>query len=300
MHTDEFQQTILDNLHDAIYIVDQERKITFWNRAAERLTGYQRQEVLGTFCWHNILEHLSELGESICRGHCPLALTLTDGAIRESEMFLHHRQGHRLPVSVRVLPLRNSQGTIIGAIEIFRDTTPLSETLQRVQELQEMAFIDPLTGLSNRRFLEMNVRSSLERMTRYGWNFGLLLFDIDHFKRINDTFGHNVGDEALRIISKTLLGNSRPFDIMGRWGGEEFVAIIASVTLERLRATANRYRILVQESTLPMTEENIRLTISVGGTLARQDDTAESLLERSDRLMYQSKCEGRNRVTIEE
>jgi diguanylate cyclase (GGDEF)-like protein len=212
-------------------------------------------------------------------------------------VYLHHKDGHRVPVRVQVTPVRDSQGIIIGAIEAFRDNSEKINALEMIEELQHKVFIDPLTGLANRRYVEAELSSRFEEMVRYGWQFGVIMMDIDHFKSVNDRYGHDVGDKALQMVARTLLNGSRSSDIVGRWGGEEFVAVLSNVTALRLRTGAERYRMLVERSSLPTETGPIRLTISAGATLAISDDTPATIIKRADKLMYVCKANGRNLVT---
>ena len=294
-----FYESLLDNLYDAVYYVDQDRRITYWNRSAEGLTGYRRAEVLGRFCQDNILRHINEEGESLCEGQCPLAKTLKDGKAREIGVYLHHKDGHRVPVSLRIAPILDTDNDIIGAVEIFSDNSFGKALERRVEELQKLALLDPLTSLGNRRYIEMNLRTKLDEMRRYQMPFGVLFMDIDRFKNINDTYGHDIGDEVLTMIGKTLSSNLRPSDMLGRWGGEEFVAIVANINKDELKDIANRCRVLVEQSSLSVNGEKVRATISIGVTLCQPADSLDALMRRADHLMYQSKASGRNRVTFE-
>ncbi len=295
---DDFYKSLLDNLSDGIYFVDCQRKITYWNKGAERISGFCAEEVQENYCWNNILRHINDQGVVLCHGICPLAATILDGQAREASVYLHHKEGHRVPVLVRTAPLYDAHRHIIGAIEIFSDNTAQSMITQRVNELERLALLDPLTQLANRRYIEMNLHSRLEELRRYRWPFGVLFLDVDHFKFINDTYGHATGDEILRMLARTFTANMRTSDIFGRWGGEEFVAIVRNIDYEHLYNLAERLRMLIAESYLIENSSVIHVTISIGGTLAHADDTVESLLQRADHLMYQSKTAGRNRVII--
>jgi diguanylate cyclase (GGDEF)-like protein len=162
-----------------------------------------------------------------------------------------------------------------------------------------MALLCPLTNLGNRRWAELSLRARLDEMDRYGWPFGLLFVDVDQFKRINDEHGHLTGDEVLRMVAQTLSRSVRSFDFVGRWGGEEFIAIIRNATEKTLRSVANRCRTLIENSSLIDHEREIRVTISIGATLARHEDSMETLFQRADQLMYQSKAAGRNRISCD-
>jgi diguanylate cyclase (GGDEF)-like protein/PAS domain S-box-containing protein len=291
---------LLDNLYDGVYCVDSRRRIIYWNKAAEQITGFQSAEVLGKHCHQNILRHMDEAGTELCEGACPLAKTIVDALPREAEVYLHHKDGHRVPVSVRITPIRDDQGRVIGAVQLFADNSSKAEMLARLDELEQLSLLDPLTKLGNRRFIEMNLRSRWDEMNRYGFSFGVIFLDIDHFKSINDRYGHDVGDNVLKMVAGALASNSRPFDVFGRWGGEEFVGILRSPDTKGLCAIAERLRTLIRSSFLIYAADRLRVTVSLGATMARQGDTPEELLRRADRLMFQSKTAGRDRVSTDE
>jgi PAS domain S-box-containing protein len=121
--SDEFYKQLLDNLYDGVYFVDRDRRITYWNRAAEKLTGFSADEVVGRSCFDNILNHVDACGTDLCHGRCPLSFTMEDGCSREADVFLRHKRGHRVSVSVRATPISDDQGRIVGAIEIFSDNS---------------------------------------------------------------------------------------------------------------------------------------------------------------------------------
>lgn len=292
-------KTLLDNLHDGVYLVDKDRRITYWNKGAERITGYTAKEVIGKHCRDNLLIHIDGQGTNLCKSDCPVSETLLKGNNCEAEVYLHHKKGHRVPVLVRVSPVKDNNGNITGAIETFNDNTVRILRLQQIKELEKMAYIDALTEIPNRRYLEMNLYARYNEMKRYKSVFGILMMDIDHFKKLNDTYGHDIGDKVLKMVSRTLADNTRSFDSVGRWGGEEFVAIVVNVTMKQLRDTAERFRMLVEKSMFTSGKNIISTTISIGATMVQPADTISKLMKRADKLMYQSKASGRNFVTID-
>ena len=299
MHLDNVQLAdVLENLHDGLYFTDTHRVITFWNHAAERITGYTAAEVLGRSCAANILVHVDTDGRSLCGGLCPLAMAMADSVGREAEVFLRHKDGHRVPVLVRTGPLKDRAGQVVGGVELFTDLSNILANNSRVRELEQLALLDNLTQLANRTYLLREIEARFEEMRRYGIPFGLLFMDIDFFKRFNDTYGHDVGDAVLKLVANTFVANSRAFDVYGRWGGEEFVGVIRSIDAEDLAALGNRMRVLINQSFLMHDEARLGVSVSLGATVAHPDDTAESLIKRADHLLYQSKNEGRNRLTL--
>jgi diguanylate cyclase (GGDEF)-like protein len=182
---------------------------------------------------------------------------------------------------------------------LFTDNKATVEAQRKMQDLEKMALLDPLTQLGNRRHLEMHVQSSLAGMRRYGWQFGILFMDVDGFKKINDVHGHDVGDRTLKMVAATMSNSLRSSDFLGRWGGDEFLAVVLNVREDQLLAIGNKLRALVEHSTINVGPAFQRVTVSVGATAADADDTMDTLLKRADDLMYRSKASGGNLVTID-
>jgi diguanylate cyclase (GGDEF)-like protein/PAS domain S-box-containing protein len=294
----EYYKKVLDNLYDGIYFLDKDKKIIFWNKGAERHTGYKNSEVIGKHCWDNILMHVDEKGMKLCDESCPISQTISDCRLREVEVYLHHKEGHRVPVSMRIAPIHDSDAQVVVAVEIFSEKSPKFTMHQKIEELKNLALIDPPTESGNRRYIEMNLKGRLEEMKRYRWSFGILFIDIDHFKNINDRYGHDIGDRILKMVSKTISNSLRSFDVLGRWGGEEFIAVVVNVNEEQLHAISDRLRLLVEQSSIVVGSDTVRATISLGATLTLENDTVYTMVKRADQLMYKSKASGRNCVSM--
>ncbi|MCX7827847.1 MAG: sensor domain-containing diguanylate cyclase [Thermanaerothrix sp.] len=280
---------ILDQLINGVYTTDLNRVITYWNRAAEKITGYSADEVVGKRCADNILVHVDGEGNSLCLGMCPLAFSMADGNAREALVYLKHKDGHRVPVQVRTTPLRDDSGKIIGGVEIFEDTSNLVSQEEKISILERLAYLDELTRVGNRRSIEDTLEEHLKDLKEIGWPFGVVMMDIDHFKKVNDTYGHQAGDQALRNVASTMLSSLRSFDSMGRYGGEEFLVILRNVDNQELLRIAERLRVLVQATWTEAQGENINVTVSGGATMATSEDTPDTLVQRADQLLYQSK-----------
>ncbi len=289
--------TVLNLIQDGIYITDADRRIIYWNKGAERITGYRSAEVVGRSCSDNILVHVDAEGTNLCTGDCPLGSTICDRKQRDASVFLHHKEGHRVPVQIRTSLLEEKESAI-QAIELFTDISEQTAKEIRIRELEQLAMLDPLTRLANRTYIENEIDCRINEFRKFSVPFGIIFLDIDHFKGVNDTYGHLAGDSVLRLIANTLSANGRPFDLFGRFGGEEFIGIIRNTTEEHLISTAQRLRILTAASSLPYKEGQISVTISIGATMVRGDDTRDSIIERADSLMYRSKRDGRDRVTF--
>lgn len=296
---DQHCQDILKNLYDGLYFVDRDRKITFWNKGAEKITGFKNTEVVGSYCWDNLLAHVDSEGSLLCLGMCPLAKTIEDGIMREAEVFLRHKGGYRVPVFIRVSPLRDLDGKVIGAIEVFNDNSHKIDLVSQIGQLRALSLLDTLTGLANRRYAEAHLQGKIKEMSDCGCPFfGVLFMDIDHFKKVNDKHGHDVGDEVLKMVSMTLKRGVNGTGLVCRWGGEEFIAIIPAVDISMLKSVAGRLRALVEQSRFSNGQHIVSVTVSAGATMAIPGDTVDSVVKRADALMFQSKKQGRNRVSV--
>jgi diguanylate cyclase (GGDEF)-like protein/PAS domain S-box-containing protein len=294
---DGFHKELLDNLYDGVYFVDRYRRMTYWNKGAERLTGYTAESMLGRCCWDGLLQHVTDDGVELCHTACPLARCIETGEELEAEVYCHHRNGHTIPVLVRAAPIRDEFGEIIGAVEIFSDNSVKMMALSMVQELERASYIDELTGLANRRYAMQGIQDMASRRDRFGWPFGVLFLDVDHFKAINDTHGHEVGDRVLQMVADNLRSATRSVDLAGRWGGGELVIGLQGVDEDALQKAANRVRALIEQSVVRVGDDILRATVSVGAALARPGEMPNGVIERADCYMYTSKGAGRNCVT---
>ncbi len=298
MEANSLFKQVLDNLLDGVYFTDRERRITYWNQAAEYLTGYSAEEVIGKRCSDNFLMHVDDSGCLLCAGDCPLSHTIADGRPRRAEVYFHHKSGHRVPVEVRVCPIRGSEGEVVGAVEIFNDNSRQKAVRERAKELARLAFLDPASQVANRRYLDQQLFQQFAQHSKYGTPFGIMLADLDELKNINDTYGHVAGNAALVTVAKTLSGCLRASDVLGRWGGDEFLVILPGITKDILADTSERCRALVAWSAVPVEGSQIQVTISVGAAMNAPGDSAESLFNRADQHLYSSKQSGRNRVSL--
>jgi len=297
----EYYKTLTENLNQGVYFLDKDKKIIYWNQTAERITGYKAEEITGKSCSDGFLMHINEEGKNLCNdcNLCPIMVVFNSGEVYDGELYIKHKDGYRILVHTNVFPVRNDGKEIIGAIEIFYDDSERNELKLRIQELEKMALLDSLTKIANRRFIEMQLSSRINEFKRFGWQFGVMFIDIDLFKLVNDRYGHEVGDRVLKMVANTLVENSRSFDLVGRWGGEEFIVIVPNVNETQLYTIAHKFKNLIALSNIKINSDIISVTVSIGVTLSRQKDTLKSIIKRADKLMYQSKKNGRNKVTAD-
>jgi two-component system cell cycle response regulator len=171
----------------------------------------------------------------------------------------------------------------------------------KVQQSIELALVDPLTGLNNRRFLETHLATMLDQAQRRRAPLSLMIFDIDHFKNVNDTYGHDCGDEVLKGFADRLRKVIRGGDLLCRLGGEEFVIVMPDLSVEIAAKVAERTRSAIQSEPFVIDRAGraIPVTVSIGVAGRGRDNDPDSLYRRADRALYRSKSEGRNRVTAD-
>ena len=273
---------ILGDVSDGVYFVDTTRKIKYWNSGAERITGYSASEVLGFSCYENILVHVDDEGRNLCVEGCPLFGTIKDGRKRTIKAYLHHKDGHRVPVSVTASQVKSPEGKVIGAKEVFHILSADSMDREKVELSGMESLIDPITGLANRAGLEMKLSASLEEQARHDIPFGIIMANIKNFKTIINKYGNDTGDEVLRMVAKTLGGNIYSGDLFGRWDDDEFIGVISEINEKLLNKIAKKLGMLVEKSFIKKSDATIKVTVSIGAALARENDTVVSILERAD------------------
>jgi len=293
-----FYKQMLDHLAEAVYFVDSDRKLLYWNRAAEQLTGYEASEVVGSHCQDEILDHRNLQNKSLCLDHCPLVACMHSGNSVEKRVFLKRKDGLRLPVDVRVVPIRGVDNQILGAVEVFHDVSAELETEQINTELRQLIRVDPLTGIPNRLALDEALERECERFGRYGTPVTLIYFDLDGFKKINDQYGHTTGDKVLRWVSRLLDMSLRRSDILGRYGGEEFLVLLSASHLEEGVRLAEHLRQLLMSQMFQELEAAV--TASFGVAELCPGESYHDLVNRADHAMYSAKQQGRNRVVAAE
>ncbi len=295
---DDFHRSLVENLPDGVYFVEPDRTIKYWNPGAQRIAGFSSEEMVGHRCFDNLLAHVDSSGKSLCHATCPLAAAMLDGRARDATIWLRHKDGSRRPVHVRATAVRDGAGTVVGGIETFSDATVEVAASEDLERARRDALTDELTGLPNRRVFDAALDGRLENLRRYGWQFGLLMVDIDRFKLVNDEHGHAAGDAVLAAVSKTILGAIRAGDSVARWGGEEFAVLVQTADDAGLRELGERIRALVARTDARHENGRLPVTVSLGGAMARPDDTAGTLFERTDSALYAAKQSGRDRTEI--
>jgi len=286
----QYLEALVESVPDAIVTLDTRNRIVEWNSAAEKMFKYTQKEAIGQDI--DGLVTVPSIHEEASR--------LTQTAI--SEEGLPHTEGIRYrkdgsPVDVLIAGSNVMvEGELHGAVGIYTDTTEL----KRAQAaLRKLAIRDPLVGCFNRRHFFSLAEKELARAARYKRQFSVIMLDIDHFKRVNDNYGHSVGDQFLVAIAGRIEGLLRSTDIFARYGGEEFVILLPEANASQARQAAEMIRENTAEP-IRINELEIPSSISFGVSCRNIEDdiTMDALLDRADQALYAAKRGGRNRVMV--
>jgi diguanylate cyclase (GGDEF)-like protein/PAS domain S-box-containing protein len=263
-------------------------EIVYVNKAFTELTGYTQEEVLGKN--PRILQSngTDEKSKIIIRQGLeqkkPIRVTIKN----------YSKTGEEYWLDLSILPLKNSQGVVTHFVAIERDVT---EQKNIQEKLEILSRTDSLTGLLNRRSFDVILENELSRFKRSGEIYSVLMLDIDHFKQINDRYGHATGDVAIQCIAQSCESILRSHDTIARIGGEEFCVILPCTNKKVAYTVAEKLREIVSNTSIAVLNEDISITISIGVSQVEKTDIDPAvILKRADENMYKAKKAGRNRV----
>ena len=287
-------RTWLDNLNEGVYYMDSDRRIKYWSKGAELITGYSSMEVMGKQCSESLLAHTTLEGNLLCRTGCLMKNSLNTGSYYKTEAYLHHKDGHKIHVSLRIYPMYDEHGNISGATHIFNDNDVfLSSHPEKVKKNYER-YYDLLTDLPTRYNSELILRTKIEEFSRYQWFFATFIIEIDRYDLIKERFSGNAVDGLIKQVSSLIRNDIRPFDILGRWSECQFLIVLVNVKKEEMKLLGERVRKLVELTRFEVNQEPLTLTLSQGGALIGNGITAEGMIEKLAELTAESCRRGGN------
>ncbi len=283
---------LIENSYDIIYTLDPAGVFTFVSPVLTRLLGHEIYEIVG----RPFSDFVHPDDVPVCK---EFLRSINESGERKAgvEYRVRHKNGQWFWHMSGVVPFMDSDGTLQGYYGISRD---IDETKRLVRELERQATTDSLTGVLNRRCFIDRAQSEFKRAVRLGHPLSIALLDIDFFKRTNDTWGHSVGDSALIHFSEILRGDIREIDVLGRFGGDEFVILLPETSGEISIEVLERLRKAVERAPISVGDSLVSLTMSVGAAsllAGTEGETLDAMLVRADKALYDSKARGRNCVS---
>jgi diguanylate cyclase (GGDEF)-like protein/putative nucleotidyltransferase with HDIG domain len=291
------QLYLLESLYDGFFVVDADLRLLVWNRGAESLLSLTMFDMLGRTWTSSLLGYVTDNEESLPEAQCPMHIVLQGGGAQATETQLKRGDARLVRVELQTMPLLDEEGRLHGAIEIIRDLTRCQRRQpQAVRDLKLAAARDALTSVANRGELETQLANLvLHHLQNPEEPFSVVFLDADHFKAVNDTYGHAVGDQVLVDLARLLQQETYSGEIVGRYGGEEFVVLCPATDLENAYRRAERLRSAIRSAKIGGVD-GLRVTVSFGVSEFEPGDTVESVLRRADRALYQAKQTGRDRT----
>ncbi|CAH0124707.1 diguanylate cyclase [Pseudomonas mediterranea] len=302
---------IVQSIDVGVVVLDRDYRVQVWNTFMENRSGVQPKDAHNQhfFSLFPEVDHqwFSRKVESVA------ALGTPAFTVWEQRPYLVRFKNYQ-PITgheafmyqnTTLLPLRSPDSKINHICLVIYDVTDVATNRHQLQaanaQLQLLSSTDRLTGLYNRGHWEESLKAAYARHQRYGNNSSLVMFDIDHFKRVNDTYGHQAGDKVIEQVARLVREHVRDSDVAGRYGGEEFGVVLSDTDKAGARMFAERLRKAVEEMDVPYGDVVIRFTISLGvADLSQPSNSHADLIAWADEALYTSKKTGRNRVTVHE
>ncbi len=294
---------VADIINLGIVIIDRSYRVREWNRWMEIQSGIKKENILNT----GIFNHYPlQSNTSFTRG-CKTVLKFGNIVFLSQKLhnylFPFRTTGSYSKIfeymqqSCSMAPVREGNGIITGILITVHDVT---ESVCMERSLNKMILLDSLTGIYNRRHMDKRLREEFIRHKRYNRLMSIIMIDIDHFKEINDTYGHQFGDKVIKEVSDICSSKMRGGDILSRYGGEEFCSILPETDTRGAQKLAERLRKKVAKNSIPFNEEtSVNVTISLGiAQLTGRTKTTDDLIRSADTALYQSKQNGRNRTSV--
>lgn len=314
LSSEEHFRMLAENMADIVWRVNAQMRFTYVNAADQKVRGFAREEVIGTYVRDNLtrqgqdmLEEEYQKREALNNRHMAL----------KYELPMRHKDGSEVWIEILSVPIYGSEGNINGyqgmgrdvserrrhEAKLLRSQQQMQHRLQAITEeksaLQALSIRDPLTGLYNRRYLDEVLPRELARSKRAGNHLAVIMVDLDHFKKVNDQYGHAAGDEVLKAMAGLMIKDVRESDLVCRYGGEEFVAIMPNMSADQALDRIESWRQTAEGMSVVCGDRNVTVTLSAGiAAFPEHADSVDLLLACADEMLYQSKREGRNRISV--
>jgi diguanylate cyclase (GGDEF)-like protein/PAS domain S-box-containing protein len=294
----ELYQNVLEELQTGIYLVDRNRRIRFWNEGAERITGYLRQDVVGRFLRDHLLTASNESKDLNSDPTDPINMVFRDGKSSIQDVSILHKDGYRIPIVLRTIPIRNGRGMVVGAAESFDTNRSATDWTRRLAGLADYGCLDEVTGIPSHNFMDTQLRENLITYSEHLIPFGILLIQVDGMDQFRARRGPGVVPIILRVIAPTIENCLRPTDLLGCWSENKFLAVLMECKEGEVIRVGERVRKMVNESEIEWWGDAFSVTCSFGGAGSRPGDDFNQLVGRAEKSLAESGNRGGNCVVV--
>jgi diguanylate cyclase (GGDEF)-like protein/PAS domain S-box-containing protein len=297
-HPDIFR-AVLENLPTGVYLVDRERRILFWNEGAQKITGYLRQDVVGRFLREHFLT-ATGAGEQVDADPFePINAVFRDGKASITKASILHKEGYRLPVVLQTIPIRNSHGEVIVAVESFDVNPSTPDRRRREAAILRQEDLDAMLGIPSQVYMEAHLAENLANLASRRVPFAILTVEVGRMDHFLKSFGAGVVAPILRVIAHAIENSVRPADLLGRWSENQFMVVLEGCKEGMVERAGNRIRRMIGDSQFEWWGDTFPVEASLGGADARPEDTPEQLVGRAEKSLLESIAAGGNRVTVQ-
>jgi diguanylate cyclase (GGDEF)-like protein/PAS domain S-box-containing protein len=290
-----FEEKLINNMHGGVVFVDNQARIFLWSAGIERLTGLTANTAGGHVFTPGLLEMSDDAGRPLSDQQCPVVQSIQRGVQNTRRVGILGHNGRRINVDLHTIPVRAQAGGLLGATVVLRDASSETSLEKKCRALHAQVSKDAMTQVANRAEFDRMLGTFLEAHLETRRPYCLIMTDIDHFKNINDTYGHLAGDEAIIAVANLLKSTCHAGDFVARYGGEEFGVLCANCCSTTATERANQIRKQLANQTFSFLN-NRSVTASFGVAQSQVGDTPQTILRRADRALLQAKNQGRNRV----
>lgn len=270
----------IENLYKGLLYVDREMRITYWNKNAEIITGYSHSEVLDKIYSKEFICPTDSDEKRYYDDSNLFTSTLLKGTIKQFKLLITHKDGHKIPISLIVAPIYDSNDHIVGATQLFTDNRDHLEHLVTASGEYQNSYFDKITKLPNKINIETSIDSKFNEFRQYNRPFGMLLFEIDNFDKLSKIYGDEFDENILTTISNLLTKNLRPFDIAGRWSNREFAIVLTNTKEQSVRIIGNQLKDMVENVDFKIGKGSVDITLSISGIIVTPDDSTILLIEK--------------------
>lgn len=282
-------KTILDSIPSGVYATDTSRRIFYWNKKAEIITGYKASEIIGKSCYTSSLDHIDACGTELCHLSCPLFNSICEDHNNQAHVLVRHKDGYRIPIVVNTYPIYGKDNEIIGGYEIFyEDITPMRCKLKDSFD-KNKEFYDELTLLPNQKYLRNFMNYKLTEFEKFDRPFALLFGNLDNFTEFNRLYCSFNGDRILQNIASNIKENYRKADLIGRWKDDIFCGVFNMVGPSTVDLVAEKFYEWINDSDITVDGKKVGVTISLGVAVVKRGDNIESLINRVCELVKEAK-----------